>query len=85
MNENKQSCYNFWRGLSKEYAMKQQYLYLILLYMLSVTVLFVACNHTNHEDEFPMPEGTGEMIADLQTDNDSPAQNIHLPCRCNAR
>lgn len=68
MKENKQ-IYN---------GMRLKCLYTILLYMLPAAVLFVACDRNGHEEEPPVPEGTGGVIVDLQPDNDMPAHDVHF-------
>lgn len=70
MKKNKQ----IYRG----YGMRLKCLYTILLYMLPAAVLFVACDRNGHEEEPPVPEGTGGVIVDLQPDKDIPAQDVHF-------
>lgn len=72
MKENKQTFEK------RRCAMRLKSLCVILLYILPAAVLFVACDHNNHEEEPTVPEGTGGVIVDLQPDNDIPAQDMHF-------
>lgn len=58
--------------------MKLKYMPTNLLHLLLAIVLLAACNQNSHEEESSLPEGTGELIVDLQTDGDISAQNVHF-------
>lgn len=58
--------------------MMLKYLYTALLRLLPAILLLTACNSDTHEDDSPLPEGTGGLTVDLQIDGDVPARDVHF-------
>ena len=59
--------------------MRLKYVHTTLLLPILLAIVWLAsCDRNVHEDEFPLPEGTGGLVVGLQTEGDLPAQDVHF-------